>query len=217
MKPLFAIVILAFLVMVAVPTVGGGQSPAKPASTVTDAEYEVFSAYINSEFTGDRGKDRVGHRVLRIVIADKTQSDMDDDELRDDDGKQIAWKKISGLLHKQATRLQASTLDSFRRNSTVQVNFGRSFHLPVAYELVDKADFDAIFTKGGWWTGFYKKYPKSQGFLTLSRAGFSPDGKQALFYASNGCGGKCGTGTYVVMERTDSGWKILKEILLWIS
>jgi hypothetical protein len=92
-----------------------------------------------------------------------------------------------------------------------------SFHLSVAYELVDKTEVDSIFNKGGWWTDYYRKYPNSQGILSLSRVGFSPDGKQAVFYASNGCGGKCGTGTYVVMERVDSGWKVAKEILIWIS
>ncbi len=44
------------------------------------------------------------------------------------------------------------------------------------------------------------------------RAGFSPDGKQALFYASNRCGGKCATGSYVVMEKHGSAWKILKDL-----
>ena len=75
MKPLFAAVILALFVTVVVPTVGG-QNATKAASAVTEAEYEVLSAYITSEFTGDSGKDRVGHRVFRIVIADKSQSDM---------------------------------------------------------------------------------------------------------------------------------------------
>ena len=40
---------------------------------------------------------------------------------------------------------------------------------------------------------------------------------QALFYASNGCGGKCGTGSYVVMQRIGSNWRVLKEIVFWMS
>jgi hypothetical protein len=129
------------------------------------------------EYTGDEGEDRVGRRVFRILIDDRTQSDLDDGELQDDEGKQIPWKKISWILHKEAPRLQIAALDAFRRDIADQVSFGNSFHLPVAYEFVDKADLAATFNKGGWWTDFYEKYPKSQGFLTLSRAGFSPDGE----------------------------------------
>jgi hypothetical protein len=51
----------------------------------------------------------------------------------------------------------------------------------------------------------------------LSKIGFSADGSQALFYATNSCGGKCGTGTYVVMQKSDVSWKVVKEILIWVS
>jgi hypothetical protein len=100
---------------------------------------------------------------------------------------------------------------------TRSARLGSSFRLPIAYELVEKTEIDAIFEHGGWWTDYYKKYPNSQGFLTLSRVGFSADGKQAMFYAVNECGGKCGTGTYVLMEKAESHWLVVKEILMWIS
>jgi len=217
MKLLFATIALAFFVAVLREPLRAGQVPATPAGGVTDAEYRVLSAYITSEFTGDKGEHRVGHQVSKIVIGEETQTDLDDSHIQDDDGKQISWKKISKYLHKQAPGLQVATLDSFRYGGAHQVSFATLFHVPVIYELVDKAEIDAIFEKGGWWTDYYKRYPNSQGFLTLSRVGFSPDGKQALFYTKNGCGGTCGTGTYVVMERADSGWKVLKEILIWVS
>jgi hypothetical protein len=51
----------------------------------------------------------------------------------------------------------------------------------------------------------------------LSKIGFSADGNQALFYSTNSCGGKCGTETYVVMQRSDAGWKVVKEILIGVS
>ena len=217
MKLLFATITLAFFVAVLCEPVRAAQVPAAPAGGVTNAEYQVLSAYITSEFTGDKGEHRVGHQVSKIVIGEETQTDLDDSHIQDDDGKQISWKKISKYLHTQAPGLQVATLDSFRYGGAHQVSFGTLFHVPVVYELVDKAEIDAIFEKGGWWTDYYKRFPNSQGFLTLSRVGFSPDGKQALFYAKNGCGGTCGTGTYVVMERADSGWKVLKEILIWVS
>lgn len=175
----------------------------------------MLSAYIAAEFTGTKGADRVAHHVSRIVIANRTESDWNDGDIEAD--KPVSWKKVSRYLHKEARGLQMSTLDSFRDANTHPALFSHSFHLPVTYELLDKAEFDAIFQKGGWWKDYYRKYPDSQGFLRLSRVGFGAGGKQAVFYVKNQCGGKCGTGSYVVMENIDSGWKVTKEILIWIS
>lgn len=216
MKPLI-LAAIGLSVAVLVPWASRGQAPAHPVAEVTEVEYQVLSAYVAGAFTGDKGEHRVGSHAPKIVIANVTESDRDDSEIEDDDGKPMSWKQTSKYLHKEAPTLQTAALNSFRDANTHPAPFRPSFRLPVAYELVDKTEIDAIFKKGGWWPDYYKKYPNSQGFLRLSRVGFSTDGKQAVFYARNGCGGKCGTGTYVVMEKVDSGWKIVKEILIWVS
>jgi hypothetical protein len=209
--------LLGLFVAVLAPRASSRQAPALPVAEVTEAEYKVLSAYIADTFTDSRGEHRVGSEISQIVIANKTQSDRDDGKIEDNNGKPMSWEEIRGYLRKEAPTLQITTLNSFRDANTHSVPFRPSFQLPVAYELVDKAEIDAIFKKGGWWKDYYSKYPNSQGFLTLSRVGFSTDGKQAVLYAKNGCGGKCGTSTYVVMERVEPGWKVVKEILIWIS
>jgi hypothetical protein len=152
-----------------------------------------------------------------IVMVSNAYSGGSENTIEGDNGKPRSWKEISEQLQKAFPALQPASMSSLREVIIHPAKFRHSFRLPVAYELVDKADIDGIFKKGGWWTDYYKKYPDSQGILSLSRVGFSPDGKQAVFFASNGCGGRCGTGAYVVMERTDSGWKVAKEILIWVS
>ncbi|HEV2522536.1 MAG TPA: hypothetical protein VGT24_09155 [Candidatus Acidoferrales bacterium] len=184
---------------------------------IPESEYRVLSDYIVGTFTGDKGDEQVRGRASEIVIVNKTESDRNINRIEDGDGKLISWKEITTYLQKQFPMLQRATLDSFRETNVYPASFKRSFQLPVPYELVDKAEIDAVFKHGGWWTDYYRKYPNSQGILSLSRVGFSPDGKQAVFYAGNMCGGKCGRGNYVVMERVDSGWKVAKEILFWIS
>jgi hypothetical protein len=217
MKSLVLALIGPFFVVLS-PCVSWGQIPSRPVPKVSESEYRLLSDYIVATFTGDKGEDRVGHRVSKIMIVNKTQSDLDDDQALDlETDKPLSWKAIRAYLHKEFPKLQAASLNSFREMNTQPAPFQHSFHLSVPYDLVDKTEVDSIFNKGGWWTDYYKKYPNSQGILSLSRVGFSPDGNQAVFYASNGCGGKCGTGTYVVMKRVDSGWKVAKEILTWIS
>jgi len=199
MKPL--ILILIGLSLVALPPrVSWGQATARPVAEVSEPEYRVLSDYVAGTFTGDNGEARVGRRVSQIVIVNQAQSDRNDNKIEDDNGKPLSWIEISAYLHKEMPTLQRASLNSFRDVNARPASFQRLFHLPVTYELVGKAVIDGLFKQGGWWTDYYKKYPSSQGILSLSRVGFSPDGKQAVLYASNGCGGKCGTGTYVVME-----------------
>jgi hypothetical protein len=208
---------MCFFVAALAPFAIDGQKQAKPDVAVTQAESEVLSSYVASRFTGKNGEEQVGSQISQIVIENRTESDGDDGHVVDENGKQISWAKTKGFLHKENPSLQAATLNSFRNVNTHPALFLTSFQLPIAYQLIDRKDFDAIFKNGGWWPDYYRKFPSSQGFLNLSRVGFSNDGKQALFYASNKCGGKCGTGTYVVMEKMDSNWKVAKEILIWIS
>lgn len=218
MKPTIFVLIGVGLSLLALPPrVSWEQAPARPVAEVSGPEYRVLSDYMAGTFTGDNGEARVGRRVSAIVIINETQSDRNDNKIENDNGKPLSWTEISAYLRKEMPTLQRASLNSFRDVNAHPASFQRSFHLPVAYELVDKTEIDAVLKQDGWWKDFYKKYPNSQGILSFSRVGFSPDGKQAIFYASNGCGGKCGTGTYVIMEKVDSGWKVAKEILFWIS
>src|SRR5258705_13538553 len=63
------------------------QNPSVGHAGVTEAEYEVFSAYISQSFVGTIGEDRVGKPISHIVIVNCTESDDDDldDHLDPDD------------------------------------------------------------------------------------------------------------------------------------
>ena len=197
--------------------------PPRPApadavpAEVTRPEYEVLSAYISSTFTGKNAEERLDKSVSNIVIVDRVQSDRDDAGLEDADGKALSWEEIVKYLHKNLPQLEDATLKSFRDACSQPATFRRNFRLPVPYQLVDKATIDTILHQPGWWTDYYTKYPGSQGFIELSRVGFAPDGRQAVFYAANYCGGTCGTGTYVVMRKLNSSWRVANEVLMWVS
>jgi hypothetical protein len=214
-RPLILAIVL--LVAVSVSLSSRLQSPARPIADVTDIEYQVLSAYIADTFIGSKGESRVGAHVAKIVMGNQTQSDQEDHLIEDENGKPIPWSKTRRYLRKQSPMLQASTLNSFRDVNTHPAPLRPRFQLSLPYELVEKAEIDAIFQNNGWWTDYYKKYADSQGFLTVSRIGFSADEKQALFYSANGCGGKCGAGTYVVMGKVGANWRVVKEILMWVS
>ncbi|HLW99808.1 MAG TPA: hypothetical protein VKR82_14260 [Candidatus Acidoferrales bacterium] len=108
----------------------------------------------------------------------------------------------------------------------------KQFSLKVLVAMISEAERDRIFPvasddkKSG--SGhisngkhgmeeFNRLYPKSQGFMSLSRIGFSPNKTQALVYVANVCGGLCGTGELYLLCKVDGKWKIQNELMVWIS
>ncbi|WP_311239214.1 MULTISPECIES: Imm63 family immunity protein [unclassified Xanthomonas] len=66
------------------------------------------------------------------------------------------------------------------------------------------------------WPAFYKAYPGTAGYLQLS-VPVVVDGSHSLVYAEQRCHGRCGTGMLYLLARTEKGWKIAKQLELWVS
>jgi hypothetical protein len=192
------------------------QKPETEAPNVSEAEYEIFSAYINSSFVGATGTKRVGMPISQIVIVSSTESDKDDlDDRFDPDD--VPPGGIEKYLRTEATSLRAATVSNFHQANKKQADLALRFHIGLPYQLVSAKQIGSILKDVSDWPKYYTAYPGSQGHVALSRVGFSSDGKQALLYASNWCGGKCATGSYVVMEKHGSAWKVVKEVFMWMS
>lgn len=191
-----------------------GNKPVAPASDLTPDEYNLFSAYV-TELQGGKNKGRDGKQVAKLIAVNMTLSG-DDDLLPDENGHPVPWDKTAESLRKKAPALQQTTIDSFRAANFQQAFIHHSFRFPIDYELVDSAQLNSMFKKnGGGWNAYYKQY--GSGMVTWSRVGFNADGTQALFYESYRCGGLCGTGRYMVMEKTSGGWVIGANIVVWVS
>jgi hypothetical protein len=178
---------------------------------VTAAEYEVFSAYIAQYFVGEAAKERIGFPVAQIVIVDTTE--YEESGIVED----MSWKQIQHYLRRQVPSLQPTTIKTFRGTNLHQAQLRPRFDLPLHYELVSASKIDSILHDVSSWREYYKQYPDSQGYLALSRVGFSPDGEKALFYASNHCGGLCATDSFVVMEKRGNAWIVVKEVVMVVS
>ncbi|MEQ1644279.1 MAG: hypothetical protein ABL959_12600 [Pyrinomonadaceae bacterium] len=66
------------------------------------------------------------------------------------------------------------------------------------------------------WKSFKEKYG-TDGYHTVSRVGFSNDGKQALAFVSFTCGSLCADGTYYFLIHQDGRWKIESKNTVWVS
>jgi hypothetical protein len=188
-----AFVLTFFSLMALASLFGCRHSPTE----VSDAEYRVLSAYVAGKFVGE---ERVGQIVILNETAE-TQQGM------------AIWNNVPRLVtaHSQVYR---AFLDANLHPSS----FHRSFTLPLPYQIVASSEMQSIFgSPGDVWGRYYEKYPNSMGLLRLSRVGFNADGNQAAFYISNSCGGLCGGGYFVIMEKVNSNWKIVQEVQVWIS
>ncbi len=188
---------------------------ARPPVNVSETEYAVLSAWLNDTFTGQNAEHREAKGIVKIVIANTSQ--FDDHTQVDENGQPVPWEKTAKSLQENAPGLQRTTIDAFREANLRTAPFRPSFHPSFNYELLDLNRLYSIPKGGDWWGEYYKRFPGSQGVLTLSRVGLNADGTQALFFVTNSCGGLCGGGRYVVMEKREGHWTIGKEIDVWIS
>lgn len=167
---------------------------------VTDAEYGVLSAYTAGKFVGEG-------RVGQIVIFNETVSGPETPLGMDNLNNAPGLKTAHGQIYR-----------AFLDANLHPGSFHRSFTLPVPYQIVTSSEMQSIFgTPGDIWGRYYEKYPNSTGLLRLSRVGFDSDGNQAAFYISNDCGGLCGSGYFVIMEKVNSDWKVVQEVQIWLS
>lgn len=187
-----AFVLTFFSLMALASLFGCRHSPTE----VTDGEYRVLSAYTAGKF--------VGERVRQIVILNETA-----------ETPPVMGDLYNVLGPKTA---HSQVYRAFLSANLHPGRFQRSFILPVPYQLVASSEIKSIFgTRGDVWGRYYEKYPNARGLLSLSRVGFHSDGDQAAFYISNSCGGLCGGGYFVIMEKVHSNWKVVQEIQVSVS
>ena len=170
---------------------------------VTTEEYAVYSAVIQTMF--------VKESVKTIVVAKHTTFY----------DYKSSWEKPEDYLRvmlEQLRPLSPDTLEDFERKNNEQSELGLRLNLSLKYVLLDKqAPTNTPEAYAERWRSFYDQYPGSPGIISLSRVGFNANKDQAIVYAANICGGLCGKGYYVLLTMSGRGWKIEKDLMLWIS
>jgi hypothetical protein len=169
-----------------------------PRAAPSDEEYEIYSSVVKQMYVKpDTGL---------LVIEDRT--------FRYDPNLNLEtypWEE----KHKGIT-IDQSTIDDYTSINKKPSNVvGKLFKLPVKTAIVTSDDLRVIFF-AGWgqvpWLEFYNRFPNSNGFIMLSRVGFSADHKQALLYTGSRCGPGCWDLHILLLAHGNSGWTVAKEI-----
>ena len=68
-----------------------------------------------------------------------------------------------------------------------------------------------------YWTEFYRRFPNTNGLISLSPIGYSASGNLGVLMVDVGCGGLCGNGYIVVVKRERDKWHIAHIENTWVS
>jgi len=67
------------------------------------------------------------------------------------------------------------------------------------------------------WEAFFTRFAPVRSYNTLSRAGFDAAHRTAVIATGTVCGGRCGQGRLIVLQKTDGGWHIARRVDTWVS
>jgi hypothetical protein len=172
------------------------EDSAGPTLPVDDVEdYAVYSALIASQFLSES--------TMLVVISDSTEP-------------YTFFDEVSREFILSSLKVSAALLDTYNSRNAAPAAMRRAFDFDTEYVLLATEEQQAILSTGGW-DEFYRRYPASQGYLTLSRVGFSQDGNTALVYASNTPAFLAGMGICAVLEKQGGEWKVTETVIVWVS
>jgi hypothetical protein len=166
-----------------------------PAVATGDAELDPLVSYLKAAFAAALND---GHR---LVIDDTTDVEM----LRFGQSYQ---ELVDGLLKAASDEVPAEMIRDFgaknRESHAVWPDLAR--HVPAS--MLTLAELKTIFMgfADDGWKRFYAKYPRSGGYITVSRVGLSLDKTLAIFYVGQLCGSLCGHGQLHVLKRDGEAW-----------
>ncbi len=176
-------------------------TPPTPTTALNraEADYAIYAGLIAGMYKLDT--------LDRLVIQDQT-------------GMGVSSTEPSQLqsIRDSLPEVSQALLDDFAAQNAQPVTLQDRFNLSVNVVLIGQDEVSRLFGQSGsGWDEFYKRYPNSQGLMTLSRVGFNAQGDRALVYIGNQSHYLAGAGYAVVLGLKDGQWTILNQVMLWIS
>jgi hypothetical protein len=200
------------LVLLALQT-APAQRPDTSTEELPDEDYAIYSLVLQTHFAKDG--------VERIVLGDHTLMDLPP--------LMMGMTKFGGSKDSQTIRESVSkeTLDDYEKINKSPIALSNRLSLRVPLVLMSAAERDRVFMITGEgekrvagpkaMEAFQKLYPKSPGFMHISRIGFNGNRTQAFLYAGYVCGGLCGSGFIFLLAKENGTWKIQNVAMTWIS
>jgi len=168
-----------------------------PQFNTETEEYNVYSAVLRRLHRPPANKS--------MMIVNHSLSPVDHDLLFDKSNRDEPFPSIITLTNYIKVNKQAREISD-------------EFDTEYKHAMLSKKELEDIFKDGCCgWNLFYERYPGSSGYVSFSRVGFNGNATQALVYVVCVCGGLCGTGGYVLLEKKGGTWRTQRWLASWIS
>lgn len=166
--------------------------------TCTDEDYAVFSALLNHLYPKQKGE--------TVVLIDRT----------------MIHPSLSGSPPNQRRSFFENVPDE-ARDALYERN---RYHAKIDVDKIKTSsrilvltndEYDALFRSRDGWEEFRRRYPMSQGIVSLSLSGIDQENRHAVIYAGVTCGPACGGGSVFLLSRENGEWKVAKMVTIWES
>ncbi len=184
------------------PLVAVPESRAAQIYEVGPDEAAVYAAYFKATYK----RPRTGGPLARLQLI------VENEHLDQWQPNRRAWERY---LLKRLTGPGAAARETAEAFVHRPVRVMRIFSLPegpLPVRLVRSDEINRHLRLG--WDEFYRAYPGSQGFISLSAVVFDLAHEEAVFAARSACGKKCGYRSLLVMKKINGEWElVIKESL----
>ncbi len=171
--------------------------PATPsAADVEKEEQVIYSFFLDNSSSGGA--------ALILEETSSNISEMTPQEMRE----QIkdSFKSVS-----------KDTVDSYLARNEQSSPLSPTMDLDVEYILITRDQLSEITSQPNWGEILTERYPGSYGYTIFSRVGFNNTLDQAVVYVGGMAGPMMGSGFYYLMEKKDGEWRIMEQVMVWIS
>ncbi len=177
-----------------------GRYAAKDLAYIDEDEredYAIYSAGIRYVYPRNLLANN-RNELKSIVIISRTN------ELND------YWRKefIGSLKDKGIPK---EVIEDWWKNNETAITLERKFDFAYDYVLVTRAELDK-YKPETFFTEFYKKYPDSNGLISVSRIGFDKAKNRALIHVIHNYGSLGANYNFLFMEKTQDGWTVAQRI-----
>lgn len=194
---------------------------------VKSDDYEIYSLILeellNSNNDGNKESVLIIERfVNRFKLSDYELFDYETDSVTNSD---ISFLYANGVKKSFIQKLQKDlTLKTaikeltsdFENQPIIQADLLESDNL--SFETIGFEKYESFFRKRGWKSNSWKRIERKYGVekvIELSKVNY--EGNFATTYFGLHCGGLCGNGFFIILERINGEWSTIARINLWES
>ncbi len=102
-------------------------------------------------------------------------------------------------------------IEDWRKENESNKLLQRKFDLSYEYHLVTRTELDR-YEADSFFSEFYRRYPDSNGLISVSRIGFDKAKNKALIHVIHSYGTLGASYNFVALKRTDGAWGIVRRI-----